>query len=262
MLSDLYAISTVLPHRLVFITDLLRLTEVIALQIRWFIRDLTPNENGLSACLKKKEFLKSGIAMHFIELKDNDSSETESLMAQLQERIDKAGMGRNKSDTIKYQDIRVQHNSHEGALPTPSIKTAMQIDPAFGYPADMSLVQLPAYRSMPYVPAFSYQQPSQMPSIYYPSYIPMAAVKSHHSPSPLPPAEPDISPPPVMPSIPTPPLLPDEGRPRVPAGAKAVSNSISEELNEVIHISRRVRMRNIEHVYVNHEIGFLTYSYQ
>ncbi|KAI6646482.1 hypothetical protein LOD99_12603 [Oopsacas minuta] len=209
--------------------------KTIERQIRWFLRDLTPRNNGLTACLKRKEFLKTGIALHYIDLKDNDSPpESEPLMTQLQERVDKAGAGRVKPENFKSQDIRVLQNSHEGVSHTPPIKNPHQIDPTFGYPSDISIVQYPTFRTaMPYsIPSYGYQQPvQQMPSIYYSGYLPVTAVRSHHTPPPSS-SEPIVSPP--LPHPPSPLPIPEvpENRPRVPAGAKAVTNSVTEDTHE------------------------------
>ena len=170
-------------------------------------------------------------------------------MTQLQERVDKVGIGRTKPDNIKYQDIRVLPNSHE--VPhTPALKNAVQIDPTFGYPTDISIVQTvqyPSFRTMPYVPAYSYQATQQMPSIYYPGYLPMTAVRSHHTPPP-PPSEHSVSSPLTPLQRPPSPHLTPEDRPRVPVGAKAVTNSATDDPSEDLPRSRQV-----------HAIGVLWY---
>ena len=173
-------------------------------------------------------------------------------MTQLQERVDKVGIGRAKPDSIKYQDIRVLQNSHEGASHPPGLKNSVQIDPTFGYPTDISIVQTvqyPSFRAMPYVPAYSYQATQQMPSIYYPGYLPMTAVRSHHTTPPPPSEQSAPSPLPPMQLPPSPHLIPED-RPRVPVGAKAVTNSVTDDSNEDIPRARQV---------ISHTIGAVWY---
>ena len=237
------------------------LKSYLFIQIRWFLRDLTQRDNGLTASLKRKEFLKSGIALHYIQLKDNSSApDSDPLMTQLQDRVDKVGIGKLKTDNFKYQDIRVV-NSHETgppAPPAPPMKNPVQIDPSFGYPSDISIVQYPTFRTaMPFVPTYGYQPAQQMPSIYYPGYLPMTAVRAHHTPPST--GDPIVSSP--RPHSPPAVVETSENRPRVPVGAKAVTNSVTEDNSEETSRNQQVLNHLILSVYIYEIIQYINLIY-